>query len=145
MPRYLISMTQANAARLEAQLGGRIEIVPSTGALSDKRDGAIISGLDAITDGEYEPVRARLASGVLLYHAGGPTGRQANEARTARQQWQEQQQARRAALLGERTAAEFRELAFEHAIGGRVPLEDVLALMTGAWETGRSHHHGSIA
>lgn len=142
MPRYLIGMTQANAAVLEQLLGGRVEIVPSTGALTDKRDGAIISGLDAITDEEYDPIRARLATGPPLYHAGGPTGRQANEARTARQRWEKQQQANRAALVGEHVAEEWKELAFEHAIDGRVPLEDVLNLMTGAWETGRSPYHG---
>jgi hypothetical protein len=84
MPRYLISLTQANAVKLEAQLGTRGEIVPSTGALSDKRDGAIISGLDAITEEEYAPIRERLATGGPLYHAGGPTGAEANQLRAER-------------------------------------------------------------
>jgi len=148
MPRYLISLTQANAALLEAQSGTRGEIVPSTGSLSDKRDGAIISGLDAITDEEYAPIRERLATGGPLYHAGGPTGWQAEEDREARarharirQQVSDQQRARRRLQLGEHTAEEFEQLVKEAAIDGRVDCELVLDLMTGAWHTGRSPHH----
>ena len=75
MPRYLINMAESQAAKLEAMLGGRIEIVPSMGHLDDAWDGyerAIISGLDAVTDEEAEPIRRRLASGGPLYHVKGP-------------------------------------------------------------------------
>jgi hypothetical protein len=77
MPRYLISLTQENARRLEAMLGGRIEIVPSQGPLDGVTgERAVVSGLDAITDEEYGPIGRRLSAGCPLYHAGGPGRRE---------------------------------------------------------------------
>ncbi len=75
MPRYLISLTQENARRLEAMIGGRIEIVPSEGPLDGVTgERAVVSGLDAITDEEYGPIGRRLSSGGPLYHADRPGG-----------------------------------------------------------------------
>jgi hypothetical protein len=53
MPRYLISMTQENAARLESWLGGGLIIGPGGWV----RGGVVIASLDAVADGEYEPIR----------------------------------------------------------------------------------------
>lgn len=74
MPRYLISLTDAGAEKLEAMLGGRIEIVRSPGGLRDaeERDCAIIAGLDAVTEEEAAPIRGRVASRGPLYHVKGP-------------------------------------------------------------------------
>lgn len=73
MPRYLISLTQENARRLETMLGGRIEIVLSESPLDGVTgERAVVSGLDAITDEEYGPIGRRLRPGSPLYHAGGP-------------------------------------------------------------------------
>lgn len=74
MPRYLITMTEANAARLEALLGGRIAIVPSYGPLADAeaRGEVTISGLDAVFPGEMDDVEQRLRTSGPRYHHGGP-------------------------------------------------------------------------
>jgi len=73
--RYLLTLSDANAAVLEAMLGGRIEIVPSRGLLSEVTgERAVVAGLDGITDGEYEHIAARLRTSGPLYHAGGPGG-----------------------------------------------------------------------
>lgn len=80
MPRYLISLTDANAARLEALLGGRIKIEPSYGPLADE-PGIVISGLDAVFGYELQAVDERLRTSGPRYHHGGPTGAQANALR----------------------------------------------------------------
>ena len=98
MPRYLISVTEANAAKLESWLGSKVQIVPFLGDppedfLTDLRveDGHIpdyhraeadrriarfspvdIAGLDAVTDDELAPILARLRTGGPIYHVKGP-------------------------------------------------------------------------
>ena len=75
MPRYLLTVSDADAARLERWLGFRLIITPGTG-VSEPVD---VAGLDAVTDGELAEVYARLRAGGPLYHATGPTtvGREA--------------------------------------------------------------------
>jgi hypothetical protein len=71
MPRYLISLTDENAAKLESRLGGALRIIPAWG---DSFSGPLIASLDAVADKELEPVLDRLAAGVSMYHHGGPPG-----------------------------------------------------------------------
>jgi hypothetical protein len=75
VPRYLLTVSDADAARLERWLGFRLIITPGTG-VSEPVD---VAGLDAVTDGELAEVYARLRAGGPLYHATGPTtvGREA--------------------------------------------------------------------
>jgi hypothetical protein len=68
MPRYLLTVSDADAARLERWLGFRLIITPGTG-VSEPVD---IAGLDAVNDDELSQVDARLRTGGPLYHAGGP-------------------------------------------------------------------------
>jgi hypothetical protein len=69
MPRYLLTVSDADAARLERWLGFRLIITPGTG-VSEPVD---IAGLDAITDEEYQFIGRRLSTSGPLYHAGGPS------------------------------------------------------------------------
>ena len=102
MARYLILVTDENAARLESWLGSKVQLVPFRGdepvdLLADLRageDGHIpdyeraeadrrlarikpvdIAGLDAVTDEDVAPALERLRTGGPIYHAGGPTGK----------------------------------------------------------------------
>lgn len=96
--RYVITLTPEAAAKLEKWLGGPLAISPDVGygmpdILADLRNenGTVadynraeadrrlearepvrISGLDGITDSEYERIQERLRRGVTIYHAGGP-------------------------------------------------------------------------
>jgi hypothetical protein len=66
MPRYVISLTPANARRLERWLGGPLEIGPE-----GHPGAAAITSLDAITDEEFAIVQDRLNNSGPLYHHGG--------------------------------------------------------------------------
>lgn len=66
--RYLLTVTDADAARLERWSGFRTVITPAGGG----SEPAVIAGLDAITDEEYEFIARRLRTSGPLYHAGGP-------------------------------------------------------------------------
>ena len=80
MPRYLINLTDAQARKLEAMLGGRIEIVPSWGPLDEanaEADCAVIAGLDAVFDDELPRIFHRLRTSGPRYHHGGPGGEEA--------------------------------------------------------------------
>jgi hypothetical protein len=68
VPRYLLTVSDADTARLERWLGFRLIITPGTG-VSEPVD---IAGLDAITDEEHAFIARRLRTSGPLYHAGGP-------------------------------------------------------------------------
>lgn len=70
MACYLLTVTDADAARLERWLGFRTVIIPVSGG----SEPVVIAGLDAITDEEHEFIARRLRTSGPLYHAGGPTG-----------------------------------------------------------------------
>jgi hypothetical protein len=70
--RYLITVTDANAARLESLLGGGLLITSMPGG---PNMGVPIAGLDAVTSDETRPVHDRLRTRGPLYHAGGPSRR----------------------------------------------------------------------
>ena len=69
MARYLLTVTDDDAARLERWLGFRAVITPASGG----SEPVAVAGLDAITDEEYEFIARRLRSSGPLYHAGGPS------------------------------------------------------------------------
>lgn len=68
MARYLLTVTDADAARLERWLGFRTVITPASGV----SEPVTVAGLDAITDEEYEFIARRLRTSGPRYHAGGP-------------------------------------------------------------------------
>lgn len=79
--RYLLTVTDETAARLERWLGGKLLISPATpdGLMGDVLapfmgdvGPAEVAGLDAITDAEYKPIGRRLRTSGPLYHQGGP-------------------------------------------------------------------------
>lgn len=83
MPRYLLTMSAAQAAKLEAMLGSAVVITPAVaGDVPGHAQGppgrwpprAVVAGLDGITDEEYEVIARRLRTSGPLYHAGGPPG-----------------------------------------------------------------------
>lgn len=97
MARYMLTVADRDSGLLESWLGGGLIIAPAQGdgadPLADLRapDGHVpddrrgeadrrlaalgpvaIAGLDAVTDEETMPIRARLARSAPLYHSGGP-------------------------------------------------------------------------
>jgi hypothetical protein len=97
MPRYVITVTDKDAARLEKWLGGRVIIMPAydpgldllaslrtaEGLVPDDKRAvadeilekvrpAGLAGIDAVSDAELRSVDARLRTGFAIYHAGGP-------------------------------------------------------------------------
>lgn len=99
MPRYVITVTDEDAARLEKWLGGRIIIMPAydpgldllaglrtaegfvpdgkravADEILEKVRPAGLTGVDAVTDEELTFLDDRLKAGGPLYHAGGPGG-----------------------------------------------------------------------
>jgi hypothetical protein len=60
MPRYLITVTDENAAALEAMRGSALRIGP---AWEDTFQGVLIAELDAVTDGEAALISSRLRGG----------------------------------------------------------------------------------
>lgn len=82
MPRYLISVPENLAAVLESWLGGPVVIGPEITPVDHPGWNIRISSLDAVLeDGELAAVDERLRTSGPRYHAGGPTGEQANEIR----------------------------------------------------------------
>jgi hypothetical protein len=79
--RYLLTVTDADAARLERWLGFRTVILP---AAVGAHQPVTIAGLDAITDEEVEFIARRLRTSGPIYHAGGP-GRPGPAAVTGRE------------------------------------------------------------
>lgn len=79
--RYLLTITDEDAARLERWLGGALIIGPVmppglTGQILRPFMGDVepvtVTGLDAITDAEYKSIARRLRTSGPPYHAGGP-------------------------------------------------------------------------
>lgn len=68
MAFYLLTVTDADAARLECWLGGGLFLAFAAGA----HQPVTVAGLDAVTDEEYEFIARRLRTSGPLYHAGGP-------------------------------------------------------------------------
>ena len=62
--RYLLTITDEDAVRLERWLGGRLSLAPLAVGRS-----VTVAGLDAITDEEYEFIGRWLSSSGPLYHA----------------------------------------------------------------------------
>jgi hypothetical protein len=75
--RYLLTITDEDAARLEKWLGGALIIGPA----HLQREGAacFVAGLDAITEVEAELIARRLSAFGPVYHAGGPAGDAAHQ------------------------------------------------------------------
>jgi hypothetical protein len=76
MPAYLINLTVSQAMKLEAMLGGRVEIVPSPGPLAEAEvtpDRAVIASVDAVGfAGELDEITDRLSTSGPRYHYRGP-------------------------------------------------------------------------
>jgi hypothetical protein len=77
--RYLLTITDEDAVRLERWLGGQLVISPVlpgglTGEILKPFTGDVepvtVAGLNAITDKEYKVIARRLRTGGPLYHAG---------------------------------------------------------------------------
>jgi hypothetical protein len=68
MARYLLTVTDDDAERLERWLGTGMFLAAAVGA----HQPVTVAGLDAITDEEYEVIARRLRTSGPLYHAGGP-------------------------------------------------------------------------
>jgi hypothetical protein len=71
MASYLLTVTDAEAAHLEKWLGGVLVIGPAH--LQRHGAAAFVASLDAVTEEETAPIRARLSASGPLYHAGGPS------------------------------------------------------------------------
>jgi hypothetical protein len=71
--RYLLTITDEDAVRLERWLGSVLIIGPA----QLQREGAacFVTGLYPVTDEEYEVIGRRLSSSGPLYHAAGSSGR----------------------------------------------------------------------
>lgn len=70
MAFYLLTVTDADAVRLERWLGTGLFLASAAGA----HQPVTVAGLDAITGEEYEFIARRLRTSGPLYHAGGPRG-----------------------------------------------------------------------
>lgn len=68
MARYLLTVADADAARLERWLGGGLFLASAAGA----HQPVTVAGLDAVTDEECEVIARRLRTAGPLYHAVGP-------------------------------------------------------------------------
>ena len=72
MARYLLTVTDSDAARLERWAGGRKVIAPASGIGAEP---VTVAGLDAITGEEYEFIARRLRTSGPLYHGRPAAGK----------------------------------------------------------------------
>lgn len=83
MPRYLISVPENMAPLLESWFGGALVIGPEIPPVDHPGGSIRISSADAVLeDGELDRADDRLRHSGPRYHAGGPSGKQANEIRS---------------------------------------------------------------
>jgi hypothetical protein len=65
--RYLITVRDEDAGKLEMRLGGALYV-----AWTRPAGNVLIAGLDAVSDDELTEIDERLRTSGPLYHAGGP-------------------------------------------------------------------------